>query len=283
MLEAGALDAIVISAQMKKGRPGVLVQVIAAPEKREELIAILFRETTTLGFVSIPPNAACRRASGSKSRTPHGIVRVKIRGKWLRARIRRRAQNRRRIRLPLKQILAEAASIRILKTRNEILPHDADLLRQRRAAHRPHLHDAGRRHHQAPQAHAGLRRRLTTGTDEHGQKVERSARPWASRPKNSRPSSRTNSARSGTARHPVRPFHPHHRPAHYETVRWLFERCLANGYVYKGSYTGQYCVFDELYVNDAKPGDPAPTAAVPPKRSPKRTTSSSSRPSPIGC
>ena len=49
LLEAGALDALVIPAQMKKGRPGVLVQVIAEHEKREELAAILFRETTTLG------------------------------------------------------------------------------------------------------------------------------------------------------------------------------------------------------------------------------------------
>ena len=41
-------------------------------------------------------------------------------------------------------------------------------------------------------------------------------------------------------------------------MRDLFERCRENGYIYKGSYTGQYCVSDELYVNDAKPGDPCP-------------------------
>ena len=33
---------------------------------------------------------------------------------------------------------------------------------------------------------------------------------------------------------------------------------MDNGYVYKGSYTGQYCVSDELYANEAKPGDPCP-------------------------
>ena len=43
----------------------------------------------------------------------------------------------------------------------------------------------------------------------------------------------------------------------------LFRRCLENGYIYKGSYTGQYCVFDELYVNDAKPGDPCPECGRP--------------------
>src|SRR5579883_1402871 len=36
-----------------------------------------------------------------------------------------------------------------------------------------------------------------------------------------------------------------------------------NGYIYKGSYTGQYCIFDNLYVNDAKPGDPCPDCGRP--------------------
>jgi len=52
-------------------------------------------------------------------------------------------------------------------------------------------------------------------------------------------------------------------PKHHETVRDLFERCQRNGYIYKGSYTGQYCVNDELYVNDAKPGDPCPECGRP--------------------
>ena len=52
-------------------------------------------------------------------------------------------------------------------------------------------------------------------------------------------------------------------PRHHETVRWFFERCLANGYVYKGSYTGQYCVSDEFYVNEAQPGDPCPLCGRP--------------------
>jgi methionyl-tRNA synthetase len=52
-------------------------------------------------------------------------------------------------------------------------------------------------------------------------------------------------------------------PKHHETVRWLFERCKANGYIYKGGYTGQYCVNDELYINDAKPGDPCPECGRP--------------------
>jgi methionyl-tRNA synthetase len=52
-------------------------------------------------------------------------------------------------------------------------------------------------------------------------------------------------------------------PKHHETVRWLFERCRENGYIYKGGYTGQYCVNDELYINDAKPGDACPECGRP--------------------
>jgi methionyl-tRNA synthetase len=46
-------------------------------------------------------------------------------------------------------------------------------------------------------------------------------------------------------------------------VNDLFNRCRQNGYIYKGSYTGQYCIFDNLYVNEAKPGDPCPDCGRP--------------------
>jgi hypothetical protein len=49
LLAAGALDAYLTPVQMKKGRPGVLVTVIAEPARREALEEILFTETTTLG------------------------------------------------------------------------------------------------------------------------------------------------------------------------------------------------------------------------------------------
>jgi uncharacterized protein (DUF111 family) len=77
LLEAGALDAIVIPAQMKKGRPGVLLQVIAAPEKREELIAVLFRETTTLGVRFHSAERRVQAREWVEVHTRHGIVRVK--------------------------------------------------------------------------------------------------------------------------------------------------------------------------------------------------------------
>ena len=43
----------------------------------------------------------------------------------------------------------------------------------------------------------------------------------------------------------------------------LWRRIRDNGYIYKGSYTGQYCVFDELYVDAAGPGAPCPECGRP--------------------
>jgi hypothetical protein len=46
---AGALDVFFTAVQMKKGRPGTLVTVLAPEDRRAALCDVLFRETTTLG------------------------------------------------------------------------------------------------------------------------------------------------------------------------------------------------------------------------------------------
>jgi uncharacterized protein (DUF111 family) len=46
---AGALEVFYAPVQMKKNRPGTLVTVIAAPDRREEISSVLFTETTTIG------------------------------------------------------------------------------------------------------------------------------------------------------------------------------------------------------------------------------------------
>jgi methionyl-tRNA synthetase len=46
-------------------------------------------------------------------------------------------------------------------------------------------------------------------------------------------------------------------------VQELFRRLRDNGYIYKGTYTGHYCVFDELYVDAAGPGAPCPECGRP--------------------
>jgi uncharacterized protein (TIGR00299 family) protein len=46
---AGALDVFLTPVQMKKGRPGTLVTVLAPPDRRDALVDLLFRETTSIG------------------------------------------------------------------------------------------------------------------------------------------------------------------------------------------------------------------------------------------
>ncbi len=109
LLEAGALDAIVIPAQMKKGRPGVLVQVIAAPEKRDDLIGLLLRETTTLGVRFHTADRRVQTREWVEVQTAHGMIRVKTGENGFAPEY----EDARRIAaasgLPLKQVLAEAA------------------------------------------------------------------------------------------------------------------------------------------------------------------------------
>jgi uncharacterized protein (TIGR00299 family) protein len=50
LFEAGALDVVFCPIQMKKNRPGILIQVMGKPQQRDSLMEILFRETTTLGI-----------------------------------------------------------------------------------------------------------------------------------------------------------------------------------------------------------------------------------------
>ncbi len=102
-----------------------------------------------------------------------------------------------------------------------------------------------------------------TGTDEHGQKIERAAQAAGKTPQQftdevsaefcalwDRMSLtyddfiRTTSAR------------------HQKGVQALWRKIRDNGYIYKGTYTGQYCVSDELYV-DAEPGAPCPDCGRP--------------------
>jgi methionyl-tRNA synthetase len=100
---------------------------------------------------------------------------------------------------------------------------------------------------------------LTTGTDEHGQKVERSALAAGKTPETFADAVAAEFQRQwDTLGLKYDAFIRTTDPKHHKTVQWLFERCRERGFIYKGSYTGQYCVFDELYVNDAKPGDKCP-------------------------
>ena len=105
---------------------------------------------------------------------------------------------------------------------------------------------------------------LTTGSDEHGQNVERASKAIGMTPDEYATRVANEFIRQWKSLGiEIDHFIRTSDPAHYDVVRDLFERCLKNGHIYKGSYTGQYCFHDELYVNDAKPGDPCPDCGRP--------------------
>jgi pyridinium-3,5-bisthiocarboxylic acid mononucleotide nickel chelatase len=60
----GALDVVWIPVHMKKNRPGTLVQVLCAPERRDGIATCIFEETTSLGvrFHDVQRRALARRA-----------------------------------------------------------------------------------------------------------------------------------------------------------------------------------------------------------------------------
>jgi methionyl-tRNA synthetase len=105
---------------------------------------------------------------------------------------------------------------------------------------------------------------MFTGTDEHGQNVERAAKKAGLAPEDYATRVANEFRRQwdifGLK---VDRWIRTSNPKHHETVRMLFQRCVDNGYVYKGTYTGQYCFNCELYVNEAKPGDPCPDCGRP--------------------
>ena len=105
---------------------------------------------------------------------------------------------------------------------------------------------------------------MFTGTDEHGQKVERAAQAAGKTPQEftDEVSAKFREQWESLNIRVDRTIRTTD-PRHHRVVQWLFQRCLDNGYIYKGSYTGQYCVYDELYVNEAKPGDPCPECGRP--------------------
>jgi hypothetical protein len=49
LFAAGALDVALVPVQMKKGRPGVMMQVVVPPGRRDDVVRVLFGETTTIG------------------------------------------------------------------------------------------------------------------------------------------------------------------------------------------------------------------------------------------
>ncbi len=105
---------------------------------------------------------------------------------------------------------------------------------------------------------------LTSGTDEHGTKVERAARAQGKTPEDF-VSLISNEFRTQWQKLDLRidRFQRTTAQNHAKLVNRLFEACRENGYIYKGRYTGLYAVVSESFVNDAKPGDIDPETGKP--------------------
>ena len=103
-----------------------------------------------------------------------------------------------------------------------------------------------------------------TGTDEHGQKIERAAQAAGKTPQEL-----TNEVSAAfrslwdrmgiTYDDYIRTTEDRHKLR----VQEFFRRIRNNGYIYKGTYTGQYCVYDELYVDAVGPGADCPECGRP--------------------
>ncbi len=111
---------------------------------------------------------------------------------------------------------------------------------------------------------AGFDTYFLTGTDEHGQKIERSASAAGKSPKQFvdevSAEFRALWDKMGIKYDGfIRTTDAHHERG----VQEMFAKIRDNGFIYKAKYTGQYCIADELYVNEGGPGTPCPICGNP--------------------
>ena len=103
-----------------------------------------------------------------------------------------------------------------------------------------------------------------TGTDEHGQKIERAAQAAGKTPQQLTDEVSTEFRalwdRMGLT---YDDFIRTTSDRHKQGVQDLWRLIRDNGYIYTGSYSGQYCVFDELYVDVTGAGAPCPECGRP--------------------
>jgi uncharacterized protein (TIGR00299 family) protein len=82
LLEGGALDVYTTAIGMKKNRPGILLTCLCREEKREEVLRLMFRHTTTLGI----RESLCRRSVLQRRQetveTEQGTIRIKKSSGW---------------------------------------------------------------------------------------------------------------------------------------------------------------------------------------------------------
>lgn len=75
---AGALEVFYVPVQMKKSRPGTLVSVLVDPARKDAVVDVLFRETTTIGVRFTEWQRECLTREIVTVTTPFGDIRVKV-------------------------------------------------------------------------------------------------------------------------------------------------------------------------------------------------------------
>lgn len=78
LFAAGARDVTLAPVMMKKGRPGTLLQVIAAPADRERMAGVMLRETSTIGVRTHAVERLLLPREQCRVDTRFGAIRVKV-------------------------------------------------------------------------------------------------------------------------------------------------------------------------------------------------------------
>ncbi len=77
LFEKGALDVFLTQVIMKKSRPGVLLTILCSAEKKNDLINIILKETTTIGIRFYEAGRVTMNREIKQVQTKYGKVRVK--------------------------------------------------------------------------------------------------------------------------------------------------------------------------------------------------------------
>ncbi len=123
LFEVGAIDCFLTPIHMKKGRPGILLNVLSSYEHRDAVIDRIFEETTTLGIRSYEVDRFCLERLEEVVSTPSGEITLKVsfrNGRRLNAKpeyedCKRIAADKG---VPLKQVIDEAKVAYHLKCNN---------------------------------------------------------------------------------------------------------------------------------------------------------------------
>ena len=99
--DAGALDVILLSTVMKKGRPGTRIEVLADPERADLLERSLLTETTTLGV---------RRTAVERFALPREMATIDVEGHTIRVKLAMRPDGGRTAKPELDDVAAVAAA-----------------------------------------------------------------------------------------------------------------------------------------------------------------------------